>query len=245
MRQVLIHGVCLGALLLLGTRTTYAVTYLEQIDRLAEINAALLDYRPLAVPGPRPKDMLELGVEIDPVPRVDNTIGARSEPVNPPAAGARLRVNWSPISGLRLGAYLIPPITVQQITARMAGVEAEYGWQLNEFVGSFRLFGTKGSVSGPFTAPDVADQFLVSGTGADLRLGWIKGAWTWYGGLGEGINRTQFKLALDGAVIDGEHIYRYGFAGVGWNRGAWRLVAEQHRTESYLNHILFGVSYGF
>ena len=245
MRQVSIQGFFLGALLFLGSHAASAVTYLEQIDRLSEINAALLDYRPLAVPGPRAKGLIELGVEIDPIPRVDNTIGTKSEPVNPPVAAARMRVNWSPVGGLRLGAYLIPPIKVQQITARMAGVEAEYGWKHNAFVGSLRWFGTQGTLNGPFTAPDVEDQFMVNGTGADLRIGWEQGNWTWYGGLGEGINRTQFKLALDGAMIDAEHIYRYGFLGAGWSLNAWRLVVEQHRTESYLNHLLLGVSYGF
>ena len=245
MRQFLILGVCLGTLQLLGARPTYAVTYLEQIDRLAAINAALLDYRSVAVPGPRPKGMVELGVELGPVPRIDNTIGAKSEPVNTPPAAAKLHVNWSPISGMRLGTFYIPPIMVQGIKANMTGVDIEYGWRRKDFVGSFRMFYRDGLVTGPFTAPEVEDRFKVSGAGADMRLGWVAGKWIWYGGLGNGMNKTQFKLALDGAEITGERNYRYGFVGFGLTHGALTLVAEQHRTESYLNNVLLGVSYAF
>ncbi|MDH4190805.1 MAG: hypothetical protein OEW21_11435 [Betaproteobacteria bacterium] len=226
-------------------QTADAIVYTRQIDRLEAINAALLDYRSVAVPGPRPKGTIELGAEIYPVPHIDNTIGAKVEPVSPPPVGGRLRADWSPVRGLRLGAYLIPPLTVRHITARLAGVEAEYGWRRNAWVGSIRVFDTQGSVTGPFTAPEVEDRFRVKAVGADLRLGWVTGVWTWYAGVGEGRNHTQFRLALDGAVIDGQRNYRYGFAGVGWARGAWSLVAEQHRTESYLNHVFLRVNYGF
>jgi len=245
MRQISMQGIGLGALLLLGASTAHAVVYLDQIDRLEAINAAMLDYQPVAVPGPRPKGMIELGVEVDPVPKIDNTIGAKYEPVNPPPAGGKLRVDWSPLSGVRLGAYWIPPVTVQGIMAQMLGVESEYGWKRNAYVGSLRLFGTQGTVTGPFSAPGAQDQFQVSGAGMDARLGWVNNAWTWYGGLGDGWNSTRFKMSLDGAIIDGQRSYRYGFVGVGWNRGAWSFVAEQHRTEDYLNHISFGASYGF
>jgi hypothetical protein len=236
----------LGALVVvLGARPALAVTALEQIDRLAAINAALLDFRPTAVPGPRPVGRIELGAELYPIPRIDYTIGAKIEPVNLPPAGARLRADWSPIRGLRLGAYLTPPLTARHITANLAGAEAEYGWRNNSFVGSVRLFGTQGRVTGPFTAPAVEDRFRVKGAGADLRLGRVNGSWTWYGGVGEGRNHTQFTLALDGAVIDGQRTYRYAFAGIGRAYGAWSFVAEQHRTESYLNHVLLRVNYEF
>jgi len=256
MRQVSIQGGCLGALLLLGAQTAHAVIYLDQIDRLAAINAALLDYRPVAVPGPRPKGTIELGGELNPVPRVDNTIGANHEPVKAPPVGGQLRADWSPVSGIRLGMYLVPPVTVMHITAHLAGVEAEYGWKRDALVGSFRVFGSQGSVTGPFTSAGVEDRFKVRSAGTDLRLGWVTGApvadwnwmtgvWTWYGGLGGGRNHTQFNIALDGAVIDGQRNYGYLFAGVGWTRGRWSLVAEQHRTMSYLNHIMFGVNYAY
>ena len=235
----------LGLLLYVMVRPVHAVTYLEQIDRLAAINAALLDFRAVAVPGPRPKDMIELGLEVDPVPRVDNTIGAKSEPVNVPPVAAKVRANWSPVSGFRLGVFFIPPVKVQGIKASMGGIETEYGFRRDDFVGSLRLFYRQGTVTGPFTAPGVEDKFQVQGGGADIRLGWERKKWTWYGGLGKGKNKTQFVLAQDGAVIAGERDYLYGFAGVGWNRGAWTLVAEQHRTAIYLNHVLLGVNYAF
>jgi len=157
MRQVSIQGGCLAALLLFGAQTAHAVIYLDQIDRLAAINAALLDYRPVAVPGPRPQGTIELGVEVNPVPHIDNTIGAKHEPVKAPPLGAKLRADWSPkwnkVNGLRLGMYWIPPVTVMNITAHLAGVEAEYGWKWRgwnrDFVGSFRLFDTQGTVTGP------------------------------------------------------------------------------------------------
>lgn len=245
MFKIFVHSACCGTFLFLSSTATFAVTYLEQIDRLASINAALLDYRPVALPGPRPEGMIELSLEVDPIPRVDNTIGTESKSVTTPPVAAKLRANWSPISGLRLGVYLIPPITVFGIKANMSGVEVDYGWRQKDFVGSFRMFYTQGWVTGPFTDPDVVDRFKVSGAGADLRLGWVDKAWTWFGGIGVGGKQTQFQLAQDGAVIDGQHTYRYGFVGVGWTHENWTLLAEQHRTESYLNHVLFGVSYGF
>lgn len=245
LRQSSKSSLCLLALLLLVARPVYAVTYLEQIDRLAAINAALLDYRSVAVPGPRPAGRIELGLELDPVPRIDNTVGAKSEPVNSPPLVAKLHAKWSPVSGLSLGIFLIPPVKVRGVKASMGGIETEYGWRRKDFVGSIRMFYRQGSVTGPFTAPDVEDKFHVSGAGADMRLGWVEGSWTWYGGLGKGMNKTQFILAQDGALIEGERTYRYGFAGAGWTRGAWTLVAEQNRTETYLNNVSLGVSYAF
>jgi len=100
-------------------------------------------------------------------------------------------------------------------------------------------------VTGPFSGPGVKDQFRVRGTGADLRMGMVDGNWTWYGGLGYGENHTQFHMAADGALIDGQRNYRYGFVGAGWVSGRWSLVAEQQQTESYLRNILFRVNYAY
>jgi hypothetical protein len=232
-------------LALLGPGPAHAVTYLEQVDRLEAVYAALLDYRPGAVPGPRPPGWIELGVELDPMPRIDNRVGAKSEPVHAPAAIARVRADWSPFSGLRLGGYVIPPVTVQDMTANFAGVEAEAGWARQEWRGSVRAFATHGAVTGPITAPSAQDQFSVSGAGADARLGWAFRDWTAYAGLGRGANQTRMKVVSDGAVIDGRRGYGYEFAGIAWTGKTWSIVAEQHQTESYLRHLVLTVSFGF
>lgn len=238
-------GLLAIGLALVGPGTASAVTYLEQIDRLEAVYAALLDYRPGAVPGPRPAGRIEVGAELDPIPHIDNKVGAKSEPVSSPPAVARARADWSPIRGVRLGGFAIPPVTVQGTTANLYGVEAEVGWAFGSFPGSLRVFALQGTVTGPITEPAASDTFALDGTGADVRLGWTLDAWTLYGGLGHGNNHTRLRVDSDGAVIDRRRAYGYGFLGAGWTQGPWTFVAEQHQTESYLDHIVLTVTYGF
>ena len=234
-----------GLLILLGAKAAHAVTSLEQIDRLGEVYGALLDYRPAAIPGPRSKGLIEVAVELDLVPNIDNRIGAKNEPVQTSQLIGRVRLDWSPVSGLRLGGYLIPPITVLGTTARLFGAQAEYGWGQRSVRSSLRIFHTRGSVDGAFSAPNASDQFTLNSSGVDLRSGWFVNNWAMYGGVGRGKNQTQFNMGADGAVIEGRREYTYALAGIGWTRGSWTLVAEQQRTFSYLSNVIFTVTYGF
>lgn len=231
--------------MLFGVNAAHGVTSLEQINRLGEVYGALLDYRPASIPGPRSQGLVEVAAELIPVPAIDNQIGAKIQPVKASPVIGRMRVDWSPVSGLRLGGYLIPPITVLGSKALMLGAQAEYGWGKDNIRSSLRVFTTQGSVSGPFSAPDTTDKFTLSSSGIDLRSGWFTANWALYAGLGKGRNKTQFSLGADGAVIDGSRAYTYAMAGVGWQNGPLLWVVEQQRTFSYLSNIILTVSYGF
>lgn len=223
----------------------YAVSSLEQIDRLAEVYGALLDYRPAAIPGPRLQGQVELAAELDLVPTINNQIGVKLEPALTSPVIGRLRLDWSPISGIKLGAYLIPPITISGTTARLYGFQAEYGWGRAKIRNSARIYMTRGNVEGPFSTGDTSDQFMLNASGIDLRSGWFVQSWVIYAGVGQGSNQTQFRMGGDGAVIDGSHSYRYALAGLGWKNGPWTLVAEQQHTFNYLSNVIFTVTYGF
>ena len=235
----------LVVVLLCGMNASHAVSSLEQIDRLAEVYAGLLDYRPAALPGPRSKGLVEIAAELDLLPPVNNQIGAKAEPVQTSPVIGRARIDWSPLSGLRLGAYLIPPVSILGSTARMLGAQVEYGCGRENIRSSVRVFVTQGTVTGSFTDSGATDQFRVSATGADLRSGWSTGKWMLYAGLGQGRNQTQFRMGTDGAIIDGQRDYSYALAGVGWTHGPWVLVAEQQHTVAYLSNIILTVTYGF
>lgn len=223
----------------------HAVTSLEQIDRLAEVYGALLDYRPAAIPGPRQKGQIEVAAELDLVPSINNQIGAKTEQVQTSPVIGRVRMDWSPISGIKLGAYLIPPVTVRGTKALLYGLQAEYGWGQSKVRSSVRIHMTQGNVKGPFSAADTSDQFFLDASGIDLRSGWFVKKWVMYAGVGLGNNKTQFRIGADGAVIDGSHAYSYAMAGVGWKTGPWTLVAEQQHTFNYLSNVIFTVTYGF
>jgi len=225
--------------------TAQAVTSLEQIDRLSEVYGALLDYRPAAVPGPRQQGQVEVAAELDLVPPIDNQVGAKLEPVQTSPFIGRVRLDWSPISGIRLGGYLIPPIAVRGTRANLYGLQAEYGWGVANIRSSARIYMTQGNVVGSFSSPDTTDEFVLKTSGMDFRSGWFFEKWVMYAGVGQGNNQTQFKIGADGAVIDASHIYRYAIAGLGWKNGPWTLVAEQQHTFNYLSNVIFTVTYGF
>ena len=164
----------------------HAVTNLEQIDRLGEVYGALLDYRPAAIPGPRPQGQVEVAAELDLVPSINNQIGAKIEPVQTSPLVGRVRMDWSPISGVRLGGYLIPPATVMGTKALLYGLQAEYGWGENKIRSSVRIHITHGNVEGPFSAADTSDQFFLDASGIDLRSGWFVEKWVMYAGVGLG-----------------------------------------------------------
>jgi hypothetical protein len=131
------------------------------------------------------------------------------------------------------------------MTSDLLGVEAELGMINRTFRGSLRAFATQGTVTGPITDRTTRDRFSVNGSGADVRAGWVLQAWALYGGLGQAENETRLKVQSDGSVIDKRHRYGYEFIGLGWTRGAWTTVLEQHQTEDYLTHLVLTVSHDF
>lgn len=234
-----------GISILTTNNAVYAVTSLEQIDRLAEVYGALLDYRPAAIPGPRQQGQVEISAELDLVPAINNQIGDKLEPVQTSPVIGRVRLDWNPISSIKLGAYLIPPVTLYGTTARLYGLQAEYGWGRAQIRSSVRMYMTRGIVEGPFSAADTSDQFMLNASGFDLRSGWFVQSWVLYAGMGQGNNQTQFRMGVDGAIIDGSHSYSYALAGLGWKNGPWTLVAEQQHTFNYLSNVIISVTYGY
>jgi hypothetical protein len=154
-------------------------------------------------------------------------------------------LDWSPVRGVKLGGYVIPPVTVFGSTARLYGLQAEYGWGDAHIRSSLRAYTTRGNVEGAFSSTNASDQFVLNAAGLDFRSGWFVENWVMYIGVGQGHNQTQFRMGADGAVIDGSHAYRYALAGLGWKNGPWTLVVEQQHTFNYLSNVIFTVTYGF
>ncbi|MBI4084139.1 MAG: hypothetical protein HY423_16160 [Candidatus Lambdaproteobacteria bacterium] len=229
--------------LALGAAPAQAVTFTEQIERLQAVYAALLDYRAGAPPRPSPGG--EIGLELLPVPPIDNRVGSKDEPVHPPPAIARLRLGWSAAAGLRIGAVWLPPVKVMGYRANVAGVEGGWGLSHGAAAGALRVFYLAGSVAGPISDPDTTDTFTLANRGADLRLGWARAAWVLYGGAGAGRSETRLAIASDGSESAFGRAYRYAFLGLSRTAGAWRFTLEQHATESILRHVVLTVSHGF
>jgi hypothetical protein len=235
----------LAACVLLTAGTARAVTFTDQIERLEDVYAALLDYRPGAPPATHALGDIGVGAELLPVPPIDNRIGAKHEPVSPPAAIPRLRADVGIGAGLSVGAVYIPAVAVDGYTADIVGVSLDYGFARGPFRAAARAFELQGNVTGPITAPSSKDTYTVAEQGADLRAGWAFGPWVAYGGIGSGASRTRLDVASDGSSARFSRGYNYGFAGVSWDAGPWRLTAEQDQTEAYLSHLVLTVRYGF
>ncbi len=236
----------LGALLLVCTaRAAQAVTFVEQIERLQAVYAALLDYRSGAPPGGSPAGAFALGLEVVPVPPIDTRVGIKSEPVHPPSAFARLRADWSLAAGWSLGAVWLPPVPIQGYQASLRGAQLEYGLTQGAFRASARAFYLEGSVSGPISDPASSDTFQLANQGGDVRAGWGGPAWVLYAGAGAGSTHTRLEVASDGSVSAFTRPYAYGFGGISRTLGSWRFTLEQHQTETYLSHLVFTVLHAF
>ncbi len=225
--------------------SAYAVTFTEQIERLQLVYGALLDFRSGSPPKVYQPGEFALGLELVPVPTIDNRVGAKDEPVTPPPAYGRGRANVGLGAGFAIGAGYLPPIQLRGYRAELYGLEGEYSTQWGAFVAALRGFWMMGTVRGPITDPSVMDSFQVRNTGADARVGWKLGTWTLYGGLGKGQTQSKLSVESDGSESKVNAPYGYGFGGVAWGSGPWALAGEQHQTETYLRHLVFTVRYGF
>jgi hypothetical protein len=226
-----------------GATPAHAVTFTAQIERLQAVYAALLDYRPGAPPVPSPGG--EIGLELLPVPAIDNRVGNKDEPVHPPPAIARLRMDWSSAAGLRIGALWLPPVNAMGYRANVTGVEGGWGLSFGALSAALRVFRLAGRVDGPISDPNTQDTFTVANRGADLRLGWRLATWVLYGGAGAGRSETRLAIASDGSEAAFDRPYRFAFLGLRRDAGAWRFTVEQHATESALRHVVLTVSHGF
>jgi hypothetical protein len=236
----------LGALaLLLTAHAARAVTFVDQIERLQAVYAALLDYRSGAPPGSSPAGTLALGLEVVPIPPLDTRVGSKSEPVHPPAAVARLRADWTLGAGISAGGVWLPPLLLQGYQADLRGAQLGYGLTLGEFRASARAYYLDGTVSGPISDRVANDTFRVTNQGGDARFGWGGRTWALYVGAGAGRSHSRLEVGSDGSVSDLARPYAYGFGGIGRTLGAWQFTLEQHQTEAYLSHLVLTALYAF
>ena len=235
----------LFALTLAVARPAFAVTYLEQAERLQLINAFLLDYRPAAAPLLPKSSLIEIQADLIPMPAIDNRVGAKNEPDNAPPAVPRVRARYIASWGLMLGATAAPDIKVQGFSAPSLGGEAGLRFALGALHGEARAFMLSALVTGPITEPGESDEFDVTNSGADLRFGWALGSIMPYVGSGQGHTASTLKVVSDGSQLDAEADYRYVFGGLTWYSGPLAFTYEQHRTEDFLDHFILAASARF
>jgi hypothetical protein len=233
------------SVLIAAARPAFAVTYLEQAERLQLINAFLLDYRPAAAPRLPEKSLIEIQAELVPLPAIDNRVGAKDEPDNSPPAIPRARVRYLASWGLMLGATAAPAMKVRGFSAPALGGEAGLRFALGVLHGEARAFTLHALVTGPITESGARDQFDVTNSGADLRFGWALGSIMPYAGAGKGHTASTLTVDSDGAQLDADADYQYVFGGLTWYWGPVAFTYEQHRTEDFLDHFILAVSARF
>jgi len=237
-RIILMHlavGMCMGQ----GT------TFQEQAERLQNINAFLLDFRPNAAPIPAERSHLEAILDINPQPTINTRIGRKDEPVDPPSVVPKLRGRYLFSNGLFLGAAFAPGIEFQDYTAEYISAELGYRFQLNSWGLGLRASFTDGDLEGPITETDVEDMFTFTNYGGDLSLGHSLGPVYLYGFGGWNDVDTTLDIEEDGARLSfTDNTYYYG-GGVSYSHGRWRLNLEQNVTDDYLQHLTLSLSFRF
>lgn len=222
-----------------------AVTFQEQAERLQLIYAFLLDYRPGQAPRLPTASLLDLTLEILPVPDIDNRVGAKDQPIDPPVAIPRLRARYLSASGFMAGGTVNGSTEVDGYRAPWLGFEAGYRFAAAAIQGEIRLFAISAKVTGPITEPGAKDEFDMRNRGGDLRLGLELAPLTIYGGMGAGHTESTLRVEADGARLEVDSSYRYWLAGVSAAAGPFLFTFEQNRTEDFLSHIILAASVQF
>lgn len=226
-----------------------AVTYLEQAERIQQVYAYLIDYRPAGAPRVPKRGLIEVQAEVIPTPEVDHRVGAKDEPFDPPAALPRVRAKYIASWGLMLGATASPPVEAMGFSAPWVGAEAGLRAALGAVHGELRGYWISAQVTGPLTDTSAQDEFEVINRGYDLRLGLDLGAWMPYGGAGRGHSTSQLTIESDGAVLEAEGNYAYWMAGITYamNTPSAPLLftVEQNGTEDVLYHIILAAAVQF
>jgi hypothetical protein len=228
---------------LLPAAPARAVTFVEQIERLREIHALLLDLRPGQAPTPTATAQWELSLELIPYPALDTRVGGKDTPIDAPPLIPRGRLRYLSPAGWMLGATASPPLEVLGHTATWLGLEGGLRGTVGGLHAELRLFTIQGEVVGPITDPATRDTFTFANRGADLRAGLPFGAWSLYAGGGSGEAFSALDVALDGAHDEGRTDYDYWLAGATWCGGPWCFTLEQHRSAGFLSHVILSTSY--
>lgn len=222
-----------------------AVTFDEQARRLQLIYAYLLDFRPVQGPVLSRGNKFELALDLTPTPSIDNRVGAKDEPVNPPALIPRPRVRFHSATGVVLGAAYIPPVEVSGYETSLGAVEAGYRFPLGNWRVGLRAYAMDGEVTGPVTEAEADDNFQLSNAGVDALAGLQVGFWLPYLGVGRATTRSTLTIRSDGVTLAARNSYTYLLVGLSGDMDNLRFTVEQSRTDSVLDHFTFSFSWLF
>jgi len=231
-------GLLLGA----APRSSRAVTYLEQIERLRLLTALLLDLRPGQAPLVPERGAFDVALEIIPTPSFSTQVGGKTEPIDPPPAIPRLRLRYLSAGGFMLGGTASPALEVRHYSAAFTGGELGLRRAFGSLHLELRGFAIAGQVRGPFTQTGARDSLHFANHGADLRAGIPLGALALYAGAGRGSTTTELDVEADGARIKGDNAYVYRLAGAAWVGTTWQLTLEQESSETFLRHVILALS---
>lgn len=220
-------------------------TFQEQAERLQNINAFLLDFRPNTAPIIVDRMSFEAILDVNPQPSINTRVGRKDEPIDPPSVVPKLRGRLLLPNGLFLGAAFAPGIEFEDYTAEYISAELGYRLQLSGWALSLRGSYTDGDLEGPITESDAEDMFTFTNIGADVSLGTRLGPVDVYGFAGWNDVDTIMDIEADGVRLAfTEGTYYYG-AGLGYTRGRWRVNLEQNITDDYLSHLTLSLSFRF
>lgn len=220
-------------------------TFQEQAERLQNINAFLLDFRPNTAPILVDRMSFEAVLELNPQPTINTRVGNKEEPIDPPSIVPKLRGRLLTKHGFFVGAALAPGIEFEDYTAEYISAELGYRVGMGRFVWSARASYTDGDLEGPITEREANDTFTFTNYGADLSLGTKLGPLQVYGFGGWNDVDTVLDVQSDSVRLAfTEDTYYYG-AGVSYTRGRWRVNFEQNQTDDYLSHMTFSLSFRF
>lgn len=220
-------------------------TFQEQADRLQNINAYLLDFRPAAAPDVVEKLSFEGSFDLYPQPSINTRIGAKDEPLDPPSVVPKLRGRILLPQGWMLGGTYVPGITFQDYTADYVSLELGYRMRVRGWDFGLRASYGDGDVEGPITENEAKDEFTFTNVGFDFSIGKQFGQFKPYVFLGQNDIETELLIEEDGALLDNEDDAPYAGLGVTYIHGAWRLNFEQNFTDDYLAFISASVGYRF
>lgn len=236
----LVFGVLLSVMGLYGQ-----TTFQEQADRLQNINAYLLDFRPSAAPDVVTKTRFEAAFDLYPQPSINSRIGSKDEPLDPPSVVPKLRGRILLPQGWMFGGTYVPGITFEDYTADYISLELGYRVRLRGWDFGLRASYAEGDVEGPITEEGVEDQFDFSNNGFDLSLGKRFKQFKPYVFVGRNDIETELLIESDGALLRNEDDAPYAGLGLTYYHGSWQLNFEQNFTDDYLAFISVSVGYRF
>jgi len=220
-------------------------TFQEQADRLQNINAFLLDFRPGTAPVPVDKGRFELAFELAPQPSVNTRVGNKDEPVDPPSIVPRLRARYLSANGFLIGGTATPGIEFMDYKAETVSFELGYRFSLANLGFQVRASYSDGDVEGPITEKHVKDQFTFTNNSFDLACAKSFGRFHFYAFLGYIDIETELDIESDGVHLTNTEDAGYGGLGLTWDWRSLGFTLEQNFTDDYLQNVMLSAAYRF